>query len=158
MNLLLEAIILLLLVGIPAGLSTIMIGRSRQLSLTTKGLLILGPVVDGLIAHYLFEWLGITGITLWVGSLSIALISHVLLQPMLVPQRLVVWRLAKQNIMRRKRQAALLMAGLIIASAIITSSLVVGDSLDATIIKEVEGSWGETDITLSLKLSSLSLI
>ena len=149
MNLLLEAIILLLLVGIPAGLSTIMIGRSRQLSLGTKALLIFGPVADGIIAYYLFEWLGITGITLWVGSLSIALISHVLLQPVLVPQRLVVWRLAKQNIIRRKRQAALLMAGLIIASAIITSSLVIGDSLDATITKEVEGSWGETDITLS---------
>lgn len=149
MNLLLEAIILLLLVGIPAGLSTIMIGRSRQLSFGTKALLIFGPVADGIIAYYLFEWLGITGITLWVGCLSIALISHVLLQPILVPQRLVVWRLAKQNIIRRKRQAALLMAGLIIASAIITSSLVVGDSLDATITKEVEGSWGETDITLS---------
>jgi hypothetical protein len=60
-----------------------------------------------------------------------------------------VWRLAKENVLRRKRQAALLMAGLVIASAIITSSLVVGDSLDATIIQEVEGSWGETDITLS---------
>ena len=82
-----------------------MIGRSRQLSLTTKGLLIFGPVFDGLIAYYLFEWLEISGITLWVGSLSIALISHVLLQPVLVPQRLVVWRLAKQNIIRRKRQA-----------------------------------------------------
>ena len=41
------------------------------------------------------------------------------------------------------------MAGLVIASAIISSSLVVGDSLDATITNEVEGSWGETDITLS---------
>ena len=70
-------------------------------------------------------------------------------QPLLVPQRLVVWRLAKENIFRRKRQAALLMAGLVIASAIITSSLVVGDSLDATITQEVEGAWGETDITLS---------
>ncbi|DAC52092.1 MAG TPA: ABC transporter permease, partial [Candidatus Poseidoniales archaeon] len=70
-------------------------------------------------------------------------------QPLLVPQRLVVWRLAKENILRRKRQAALLMAGLVIASAIITSSLVVGDSLDATITQEVEGAWGETDITLS---------
>ena len=61
----------------------------------------------------------------------------------------MVWRLAKENILRRKRQAALLMAGLVIASAIITSSLVVGDSLDSTIIQDVEGSWGETDITLS---------
>ena len=72
-----------------------------------------------------------------------------LVQPLLVPQRLIMWRLAKENILRRKRQAALLMAGLVIASAIISSSLVVGDSLDATITNEVEGSWGETDITLS---------
>ena len=71
------------------------------------------------------------------------------MQPLLVPQRLVVWRLAKENILRRKRQAALLMIGLIIASAIISSSLIIGDSLDATIVNEVEGSWGETDITLS---------
>jgi len=126
-----------------------MIGRSRQVSLGVKLLLIIGPVVDALIAYLVFDWLDITGITLWVGALSIGLISHVLAQPLLVPQRLVVWRLAKENIWRRKRQAALLMAGLVIASAIITSSLVVGDSLDATITQEVEGAWGETDITLS---------
>ena len=77
------------------------------------------------------------------------IICHVLVQPLLVPQRLVVWRLAKENILRRKRQAALLLAGLVIASAIISSSLIVGDSLDATITEEVEGSWGATDITLS---------
>ena len=93
--------------------------------------------------------MGITGLTLWVGAFCIGIISHILVQPLLVPQRLVMWRLAKENILRRKRQAALLMAGLVIALAIISSSLVVGDSLDATIINEVEGSWGETDITLS---------
>ena len=138
-----------MLVGIPASISTWQIGRSRQLSRGVVALLITAPVVDSIIAYWLFEWLGITGITLWIGSLCIGIISHVLAQPLLVPERLVVWRLAKENILRRKRQAALLMAGLVIASAIITSSLVVGDSLDATIIQEVEGSWGETDITLS---------
>ncbi len=126
-----------------------MIGRSRQLNFGVKILLVIGPVVDAFLAYLIFGWLGITGVTLWVGAVSVAVISHVLIQPLLVPQRLVVWRLAKQNVLRRKRQAALLLAGLIIASAIITSSLVVGDSLDATITQEVEGSWGQTDITLS---------
>ena len=135
--------------GIPASISTWQIGRSRHLSVGVFALLIAAPVVDSILAYWLFNWLGITGVTLWVGTLCIGIISHVLAQPLLVPERLVVWRLAKENVLRRKRQAALLMAGLVIASAIITSSLVVGDSLDATIIQEVEGSWGETDITLS---------
>ena len=138
-----------MLVGIPASISTWQIGRSRQLSKGTTALLIGVPVVDSIIAYWLFNWFGIAGATLWIGALCIGIISHVFAQPLLVPERLVVWRLARENILRRKRQAALLMAGLVIASAIITSSLVVGDSLDATIIQEVEGSWGETDITLS---------
>ena len=149
MKLLIQAVVLLLLVGIPASISTWQIGRSRQLSKSIIVLLIAAPVVDSIIAYWLFNWFGISGATLWIGSLCIGIISHVLAQPLLVSERLVVWRLAKENILRRKRQAALLMAGLVIASAIITSSLVVGDSLDATIIQEVEGSWGETDITLS---------
>ncbi len=126
-----------------------MIGRSRKLTLFVKGLLAIGPVVDALIAFWIIDWLGIGGLTLWVGALSFGLLSHIFMQPLLVPQRLVVWRLAKENILRRKRQAALLMSGLIIASAIITSSLVVGDSLDATVRYEIEAAWGETDITLS---------
>ena len=138
-----------MLVGIPAGISTWQLGRSRQLSKVQIALLISAPVVDSAIAFWLFGLMGITGLTLWVGAFCIGIISHILVQPLLVSQRLVMWRLAKENILRRKRQAALLMAGLVIASAIISSSLVVGDSLDATIINEVEGSWGDTDITLS---------
>ena len=137
------------MVGIPAGISTWQLGRSRQLSIGQITLLISAPVVDSALAFWLFGLMGITGLTLWVGAFCIGIISHILVQPLLVPQRLVMWRLAKENILRRKRQAALLMAGLVIASAIISSSLVVGDSLDATITNEVEGSWGKTDITLS---------
>ena len=137
------------MVGIPAGISTWQLGRSRQLSKGQIALLISAPVVDSALAFWLFGLMGITGLTLWVGAFCIGIISHILIQPLLVSQRLVMWRLAKENILRRKRQAALLMAGLVIASAIISSSLVVGDSLDATIVNEVEGSWGETDITLS---------
>ena len=154
-----------MLVGIPAGLSTIMIGRSRQLSLTTKGLLIFGPVFDGLIAYYLFEWLEISGITLWVGSLSIAMISHVLLQPVLVPQRLVVWRLAKQNIIRRKRQAALLMAGLVFSAGVLYLIFDVNyESCDdedncLTIAFEVQDTyliWDKNPQHLADKMSSLT--
>ena len=142
-------LVLLVVVAIPSGISTILTGRSRNLSLWVKSLLTLGPAIDAILAFWIFDMLAIEGMTLWAGALSIAIISHVLMQPLLVPQRLVVWRLAKENVMRRKRQAALLMAGLVIASAIITSSLVVGDSLDATVRYEIEASWGETDVTLS---------
>ena len=144
-----ESLVLLVLIGIPCGISTLLIGKNRKLPLWIIALLILGPVADGIIAFLVLRWLTIDGLTLWAGALSFALISHVLIQPLLVPQRLVVWRLAKENVLRRKRQAALLLAGLVIASAIITSSLVVGDSLDATVRYEIEASWGETDVTLS---------
>ena len=137
------------MIGIPCGISTLLIGKNRKLSLSIIALLTLGPIADGIIAFLILRWLTIDGLTLWAGALSFALISHVLIQPLLVPQRLVVWRIAKENILRRKRQAALLLAGLVIASAIITSSLVVGDSLDATVRYEIEASWGETDVTLS---------
>jgi hypothetical protein len=116
-------LVLLVVVTIPSGISTILTGRSRNLSLWIKSLLTLGPAIDAIIAFWLFDLMSIQGMTLWAGALSIAIISHVLMQPLLVPQRLVVWRLAKENVMRRKRQAALLMAGLVIASAIITSSV-----------------------------------
>ena len=137
------------MIGIPSGLSTWQLSRNRQLSFGVASLLVIAPIVDSAIAWLIFEWLGVTGLTLWVGAVCIGLISHILIQPLMVPQRLVMWRLAKENILRRKRQAVLLVTGLVIGSAIISSSLIVGDSLDATITNEVEGSWGETDITLS---------
>ena len=140
---------MLLLVGIPSSISTWQLQRARKLSSMVQAVLIGAPVIDSIIGFWLFELLGVSGLSLWVGALCIGIISHILVQPLLVPQRLIMWRLAKENILRRKRQAALLMAGLVIASAIISSSLVVGDSLDATITNEVEGSWGETDVTLS---------
>ena len=132
-----------------SAVSTIGIGRWKQLGILKSLLLIFGPAADGIVAYILLDWVSVSGITLWGGALAFGIISQVLLQPLLVPQRLVVWRLATQNIVRRKRQSALLMAGLVIASAIITSSMVVGDSLDATVRYEVEGSWGQTDLTIS---------
>ena len=149
MNLLLPLILLSLAVAFLCAVSTFGIGRWKERSLGKTTLLILVPIVDACIAYLFLDWCSVTGITLWAGAFSFGLISHILIQPVLIPQRLVVWRLATQNILRRRRQAALLMAGLIVASAIITSSMVVGDSLDATVRYEVEGSWGETDITIS---------
>ena len=149
MKLLIQLAILSIMVALLSAASTFGIGRWKQLGVSKIALLIFGPVIDALLGYLLLDWLSVSGLTLWAGAFSFGLISHVLIQPLLVPQRLVVWRLAKQNILRRKRQAALLMVGLIIASAIITSSMVVGDSLDATVRYEVEGAWGETDITIS---------
>ena len=44
-----------------------------------------------------------------------------------------------------------MMAGLLVASSIITSSLVIGDSLDATLSKEVEAVYGDTDVLIFQK-------
>ena len=140
---------LFVMVGLLSAVSTFGIGRWKQLGALRVLLLIVGPIIDAYIAYYFLHWISVSGATLWAGSLALGLMSHVLLQPLLVPQRLVVWRLATKNIVRRKRQAALLMVGLIVASAIITSSMIVGDSLDATVRNEVEGAWGQTDITVS---------
>ena len=118
------------------------------MSIARSGALIVVPIVDGGLAYYVLHLCSVTGATGFVGALSFGLLSMIFVQPLFVPQRLVVWNIAKETVLRRKRQAALLMVGLIIASAIITSSLVVGDSLDATVQYEVEGSWGQTDITI----------
>ena len=139
----------MIVIALLSGVSTIGIGRWKQLGMLKILLLVFGPAADGVIMYYFLDWISVSGITLWAGALAFGIISYILLQPLLVPQRLVVWRLASQNIVRRKRQSALLMAGLVVASAIITSSMVVGDSLDATVRQEVEGSWGETDLTVS---------
>lgn len=149
MTLFLLLLSLLVSVALLSAVSTLGIGRWKQLGFVRILLLITAPVADAWLGFYFLDWLSVSGVTLWAGSFGIGIMSLVLMQPLLVPQRLVVWRLATKNILRRKRQAALLMAGLIVASAIITSSLVVGDSLDATVRMEVEGAWGKTDITVS---------
>ena len=139
----------MLLVGIPAGISTWQIGRARQLSKGVLALLVGGPIFDSIIAFWLFELVWNFRSNL-VGWCVVHWHNQSYASATIVSSSTTDYvALAKENILRRKRQAALLMAGLVIASAIISSSLVVGDSLDATITNEVEGSWGETDITLS---------
>ena len=97
----------------------------------------------------LLSWLGLSAVTAVAGGFLLGTLSMMFVQPLLLPQRLLVWRLARENMVRRKRQSALMLAGLIIASAIITSSLVVGDSLDATVGREVQAAYGETDVLIA---------
>ncbi len=140
---------LLVLTAIVAAAGTWGLTRAHKISLLCSVGLVVVPVVDAALAFGLLSWCSVEGATRFVGSFSFGLVSMIFIQPLLVPQRLVVWRIARETVLRRKRQAALLMLGLVIASAIITSSLVVGDSLDATVQYEIEGAWGETDITIS---------
>lgn len=114
-------------------------------------ILALGPIIDAWIIWYLLNWLELGSVATWGCTISAGLISCVFLQPLLSPRRLVVFRLSWQQVKRRPRQAALMMAGLLIASSIITSSLVVGDSLDATLSKEVESVYGDTDLLIYQK-------
>ncbi|MEJ6715839.1 MAG: ABC transporter permease [Euryarchaeota archaeon] len=149
MNLLLALVILLVCVALLAAIATWTLTRTHHISLFTVACLVAVPVLDAGVSFMVLDWCSVEGATRWVGAFSFGILSLVFVQPLLVPQRLVVWRIARETVLRRKRQAALLMVGLIIASAIITSSLVVGDSLDATVQYEVEGAWGESDITIS---------
>ena len=111
----------------------------------------IGPVIDAWFVWLLLDWLNFGFVATWGCTISAGLISNLLIQPMLSPRRLMVFRLSWQQVLRRPRQAALMMAGLLVASSIITSSLVIGDSLDATLSKEVEAVYGDTDILIFQK-------
>ena len=113
--------------------------------------LYVGPIIDAWFVWLLMDWLGFGFAATWGCTISAGIISNLLIQPMLSPRRLVVFRLSWQQVVRRPRQAALMMAGLLVASSIITSSLVIGDSLDATLSKEVEAVYGDTDILIFQK-------
>ena len=114
-------------------------------------LLYVGPIIDAWFVWLFLDWLEMGFFSTWGCTISAGIISSMLLQPIFSPRRLVVFRLSWQQVRRRPRQAALMMAGLLVASSIITSSLVVGDSLDATLSKEVEAVYGDTDILIFQK-------
>ena len=113
--------------------------------------LYVGPIIDAWLVWLLMDWLGFGFVATWGCTLSAGIISNLLIQPMLSPRRLMIFRLSWQQVLRRPRQAALMMAGLLVASSIITSSLVIGDSLDATLSKEVEAVYGDTDVLIFQK-------
>lgn len=108
MSLFLQLFSLFAMVALLSAVSTLGIGRWKQLGAFRVLLLIFGPVADAYIAFFFLEWISVSGATLWAGSFALGIMSHVLLQPLLVPQRLVVWRLATKNILRRKRQLSLI--------------------------------------------------
>ena len=114
-------------------------------------ILYFGPIIDAWFVWLLMDWLELGIFATWGCTLSAGIISNLLIQPILSPRRLMIFRLSWQQVLRRPRQAALLMAGLLVASSIITSSLVIGDSLDATLSKEVEAVYGDTDILIFQK-------
>ena len=114
-------------------------------------ILVLVPILDAWIVWWLLDWFEMGFFATWGCTIAGGIISSMLLQPLFSPRRLVVFRLSVEQIKRRPRQAALMMAGLLVASSIITSSLVVGDSLDATLSKEVEAMYGETDLLIFQK-------
>jgi len=143
---LLEAIILAILIACLAIMPAIRVGKGK---LGVQILLVLAPVIDGLLGWWFLSWLGLEGLTLWGGTLCIALISGIAVQPMLSQRSLLLWKIASRQVSRRKRQATLLVASLIVASAVITSSLVIGDSLEASIAAEVELSADQTDISVT---------
>ena len=124
-------------------------GRWGEASWSTRILLLVCGAVDGVVGLALLAWFGLSTATAVAGGFLLGTMSMMFVQPLLLSQRLLVWRLAKENMTRRKRQSALMIAGLVIASAIITSSLVVGDSLDATVGREVQAAYGETDVLIS---------
>lgn len=114
-------------------------------------LLFIGPIIDALLVFYLLKWMEMGIFATWSCTICAGIISSILLQPIFSPRRLAVFRLSWQQVRRRPRQAALMMAGLLVASSIITSSLVVGDSLDATLRKEVDAVYGDTDLLIFQK-------
>ena len=114
-------------------------------------ILYIGPIIDAWFVWLLLDWLEMGFFSTWGCTISAGIISSMLLQPIFSPRRLAVFRLSWQQVRRRPRQAALMMAGLLVASSIITSSLVVGDSLDATLSKEVEAMYGDTDVLIFQK-------
>ena len=114
-------------------------------------ILYVGPIIDAWFVWLMMDWLDFGFVATWGCTISAGIISNLLIQPMLSPRRLMVFRLSWQQVLRRPRQAALMMAGLLVASSIITSSLVIGDSLDATLSKEVEAVYGDTDVLIFQK-------
>ena len=147
---LLETGIVILLI-LPISITATWVLRNDFERTSYRFILLFGPVIDAWLIWCLLEYLGINSIGKWSSVLAVGVISCMLLQPFLSPRRLVTFRISWQQIKRRPRQAALMMAGLLVASSIITSSLVIGDSLDATLSKEVEAIYGDTDIQIFQK-------
>ncbi len=134
-------------VGLLFGLFALLGLRDRTWG--AGSLVLIGPAVDAALTAWLLHWLGLGPVlTVLAGSLA-GLASSLFIPALLWPRRGLVARIAFRSIRARPRQAALMLVALVVSSSIVSSSLVVGDSLDATVQRQVDAVWTETDVVLS---------
>lgn len=110
---------------------------------------IFGPALDAGLTTWLLAWLGLGPVLSVLAGATVGLASSLVIPTVLWPRRALVGRLAVRSLRARPKQAALLLVALVVSSSIVSSSLVVGDSLDATVERQVDAVWTETDVVLS---------
>ena len=138
---------LAVLAGLFFGLFALLGLRGR--TLWSSLLVILGPALDAGLTAWLLVWFGLGPVLSVLTGAMVGLASSLLIPTVLWPRRALVGRLAVRSLRARPKQAALLLVALIVSSSIVSSSLVVGDSLDATVERQVDAVWTETDVVLS---------
>ena len=141
------AVGLAVLAGLIFGVSALLGLRERTFA--SSLFVILGPAIDAGLTAWLLAWLGLGPVLTVLSGAIVGLASSLLLPAVLWPRRALVARLAVRSLSARPKQAALLLVALIVSSSIVSSSLVVGDSLDATVQRQVDAVWTETDVVLS---------
>jgi len=115
----------------------------------TSSLVVLGPAVDAGLTAWVLDWLGLGPVLTVLAAAMVGLASSLFIPAFLWPRRALVAKLALRSVRARPKQAALLIVALIVSSSIVSSSLVIGDSLDATVERQVDAVWTETDVVLS---------
>ncbi|MEC8625401.1 MAG: ABC transporter permease [Candidatus Thermoplasmatota archaeon] len=138
---------LAVLAGLFFGLFALLGLRGR--TLWSSLLVIIGPALDAGLTAWLLAWLGLGPVLSVLTGAMVGLASSLLIPTVLWPRRALVGRLAVRSLSARPKQAALLLVALVVSSSIVSSSLVVGDSLDATVERQVDAVWTETDVVLS---------
>ena len=121
----------------------------RDRTLWSSLFVVVGPALDAGLTAWLLAWLGLGPVLSVLSGAMVGLASSLMLPVVLWPRRALVGRLAVRSLRARPKQAALLLVALIVSSSIVSSSLVVGDSLDATVERQVDAVWTETDVVLS---------
>ena len=138
---------LAVLAGLLFGLFALLGLRDR--TLWSSLFVMFGPAIDAGLTAWLLAWLGLGPVLSVLSGALVGLASSLLIPTVLWPRRALVGRLAVRSLRARPKQAALLLVALIVSSSIVSSSLVVGDSLDATVQRQVDAVWTETDVVLS---------
>ncbi|DAC33560.1 MAG TPA: hypothetical protein D7I05_05995, partial [Candidatus Poseidoniales archaeon] len=115
----------------------------------SSSLVVLGPAIDAALTAWVLDWLGLGPVLTVLAAAMVGLASSLFIPAFLWPRRALVAKLALRSVRARPKQAALLIVALIVSSSIVSSSLVIGDSLDATVERQVDAVWTETDVVLS---------